>query len=78
MDNTCHVISLMGDPRFLTSLASYDVASIIRQTLWFRRAADAGEADGAGALAHMYTVGRGRTWQMMPASSSPSLETQLP
>jgi len=37
---------------------------------WYRRAANAGNAQAMGNLSHMYTVGRGRAWQLMPASSS--------
>jgi len=37
---------------------------------WYRRAADAGVGEAAGVLGHMYTVGRGRAWQIMLASSS--------
>jgi TPR repeat protein len=36
---------------------------------WHMRAADAGVAEAANNLCRMYTVGRGRAWQMMPASS---------
>jgi len=35
---------------------------------WYRRAADAGSGGAAYNLSHMYTVGRGRVWQIMPAS----------
>jgi TPR repeat protein len=34
---------------------------------WFRRAADAGDADGAQNLAAMYSIGRGRAGPIMPA-----------
>ena len=37
---------------------------------WYRRAADAGDAKAAGNLCTMYTVGRGRAWQIMHATSS--------
>jgi len=33
---------------------------------WCRRAADAGVGDAAVNLHTMYTVGRGRAWQIMP------------
>jgi hypothetical protein len=36
---------------------------------WFRRAADAGHGAAAENLTGMYTVGRGRAWLTMPASS---------
>jgi len=35
---------------------------------WYRRAADAGDGDAAHNLCTMYAVGRGRAWQMMPAT----------
>ena len=35
---------------------------------WYRRAADAGEANAAVNLCEMYTVGRGRAWQTLPAT----------
>jgi TPR repeat protein len=38
--------------------------------VWYRRAADAGEGDAAHNLCTMYTVGRGRAWQIMLATSS--------
>jgi len=38
---------------------------------WYTRAADAGIGDAAANLAAMYTVGRGRAWQIMPATSTP-------
>jgi TPR repeat protein len=37
---------------------------------WYRRAADAGVGEAAFSLSGMYTVGRGRAWQTMLASSS--------
>jgi len=40
---------------------------------WYRRAADAGIGEAAHNLSHMYSVGRGRAWQIMPASSSSAL-----
>ena len=36
---------------------------------WFRRAADAGVGGAAGNLSGMYSVGRGRAWQIMLALS---------
>ena len=36
---------------------------------WYRRAAGAGVGQAAYNLSHMYALGRGRAWQMMPASS---------
>jgi len=36
---------------------------------WYKRAADAGSAQGAYNLHTMYTLGRGRAWQILPASS---------
>ena len=36
---------------------------------WYRRAADGGVGGAALNLATMYAVGRGRGWQIMPASS---------
>ena len=36
---------------------------------WCRRAADAGHGGAASNLCAMYTVGRGRAWCIMPASS---------
>ena len=38
---------------------------------WYRRAADAGDAAAANNLSAMYSVGRGRAWRAMPATSSP-------
>jgi len=35
---------------------------------WHRRAADIGDGDAANSLSKMYTVGRGRTWQITPAT----------
>jgi TPR repeat protein len=32
---------------------------------WYRRAADAGDASGAINLSAMYTIGRGKAWQIM-------------
>ena len=40
---------------------------------WFRRAAEAGNADAATNISAMYAVGRGRAWQIPPASSSSSI-----
>jgi len=37
---------------------------------WYKRAADAGDADAAANLSIMYEVGRGRAWLKMPATSS--------
>jgi len=39
---------------------------------WYKRAADAGSGDAAQNLATMYTVGRGRAWQITPAISTSS------
>jgi TPR repeat protein len=36
---------------------------------WYRRAANAGDAASAFNLCTLYTVGRGRAWQIMPATS---------
>ena len=36
---------------------------------WYRRAADLGNASAANNLSAMYTIGSGRAWQMMPATS---------
>jgi len=36
---------------------------------WYRRAAEAGDALAAWNLCSMYTIGRGRAWQIMPATS---------
>jgi len=33
---------------------------------WLRRAADVGVGAAASNLANMYTLGRGRAWQVMP------------
>jgi len=38
---------------------------------WYRRAAEAGVGEVAGNLVSMYAVGRGRVWQIMPATSVP-------
>ena len=35
---------------------------------WYRRAADAGHVEAAKSLCEMYTVGRGRAWQIVPAT----------
>jgi len=40
---------------------------------WYRRAADAGIGEATFNLCAMHTVGRGRAWQIMPASSHPSI-----
>jgi len=37
---------------------------------WYRRAAGAGDGEAAVNLSNMYTLGRGRAWQIMPATSS--------
>ena len=37
---------------------------------WYRRAADAGNAGAANNLAVMYTLGRGRAWHIVPATST--------
>jgi hypothetical protein len=44
-------------------------------TGWYRRAADAGVVEAAFNLFSCYAIGRGRTWQIMPATSSSKLET---
>jgi len=36
---------------------------------WYSRAADAGHGEAARALSDVYTLGRGRAWQIMPATS---------
>jgi len=40
---------------------------------WYKRAADAGVGAAANNLSHMYTLGRGGAWQIMPATSSSTL-----
>ena len=35
---------------------------------WFRRAAAAGVGAAAQSLSNMYSLGRGRAWQIMPAT----------
>ena len=40
---------------------------------WYRRAANAGSGDAADRLCHMYTAGRGKAGQVMPATSLSSL-----
>ena len=42
---------------------------------WHRRAAEAGFGEAASALCHMYTLGRGRAWHIMPATLSSTLQT---
>ena len=37
---------------------------------WYRRAAEAGVGEAANNLSNMYTLGRGRAWQTMPATPS--------
>ena len=37
---------------------------------WYIRAVDAGDGRAALKLSDMYTLGRGRAWQIMPAASS--------
>ena len=32
---------------------------------WYMRAADAGDGEAAGSLSNMYSVGRGRAWQIV-------------
>ena len=39
---------------------------------WYKRAADAGFGSAAHNLSSMFTLGRGRAWQIMPATSSHS------
>jgi len=50
--------------------ADYPVASG-----WFRRAAVAGHGGAAVNLCDMYKHGRGWAWQMMPVTSTSSLQT---
>jgi len=40
---------------------------------WYRRAADGGHGVAAANLSDMYFVGRGRAWQIIPATSFFSL-----
>jgi TPR repeat protein len=42
---------------------------------WFKRAADAGDGDAAYNLRNLYTNGRGRAPQIMPATSSSTFQT---
>jgi len=42
---------------------------------WYRRASDAGCGAAAINLFSMYSVGRGRAWQILPATSSSTLTT---
>jgi TPR repeat protein len=42
---------------------------------WHMRAAEGGFGEAASALSHMYTLGRGRAWHMMPATLSSTLKT---
>jgi len=42
---------------------------------WYRRAADAGIGFSANNLCAMYTVGQGRAWQPMPATSFATFES---
>jgi len=42
---------------------------------WYKCAADAGHGDAAKNLSNMYALGRGWALQMMPATSSSTLET---
>ena len=42
---------------------------------WYRRAADSGVGEAANNLCQMYTVGRGRARQIMPATSSSIFQT---
>jgi hypothetical protein len=37
---------------------------------WYRRAADTGDGEAANNLCQMYSVGRGRAWQIMRATSA--------
>ena len=41
---------------------------------WYGRAADAGDSTAAVNLCSMYTLGRGRAWQIMPATQSSALK----
>jgi len=45
---------------------------------WYRLAADAGDRDAAVNLNHMYTVGRGWAWHIMPATSPPHFRPSFP
>jgi TPR repeat protein len=45
---------------------------------WYRRAAVAGSGEAAGNLSNMYTVGRGRAWLLMRATSSSTCRTLVP
>jgi TPR repeat protein len=42
---------------------------------WYRRAADAGICHAANNLSVMYSVGRGKAWQILPTSSSSTCYT---
>ena len=42
---------------------------------WYRRAAEAGHGSAASNLYGMYIVGRGRAWQIVPATSSAKFQS---
>ena len=42
---------------------------------WYMRAADAGDGHGAKCLADLYIFGRGRAWQIVPATSFSTRQT---
>jgi len=44
----------------------YPVADFPAAADWYKRAAEAGHGSAACNLADMFTVGRGRAWQIMP------------
>ena len=41
--------------------------------VWYRRAADVGHGAAASNLSMLYHFGRGRAWQIMPATSSATI-----
>ena len=43
--------------------------------VWYKRVADAGDAASANNLSSMYMVGRGRAWQIVPATSVSTFQT---
>jgi len=66
--DTCSAVAQGGHLDVLRWAPDYPTAAG-----WFRRAADAGVGDAANNLTNMYTLGRGRAWQTMPASTSETL-----
>jgi hypothetical protein len=42
---------------------------------WYRRAAEAGNAGSANNLSNMYTLGLGRVWHIVPATSPARLQS---